>query len=881
MSLARFTWTERARPFVELGIGDTRVSTIGRWDSARWDQPDALWAGTDPVWFDITCDCFRASWEYGRRATTDRFVAGVATVVVDNATGWADPNHIDSPTELTVRPGRQIRIGIDHAVFGRRVLFRGFIDAMTPTYAPTGPDTVDLACVDALGEVNRAKLVPLDAEVGAGEGASARATRILDAIAWSTSARDVWPSSEPLVGTTLGGQVADMLGQTADSAGGAVFGDTSGRVAFRPRDWQTFIPGSPVDGTIGNVEQGHVVPAVPAIPGYLAADGVRTVSTVDAPDLVITGNVRMTAYIRDDSAEAAASRYVAIQGAGTDLAWCFVSTYANAAYPAIGWPTGSSATQITLGNVLRTAWGPLTPAGADRYLGAVFTGVNPGVQTATLLTQRLTSTDGVTWTNHGTPAAAARADALTRDAAQPLRIGFGWLGRVYWAQLEAINRAQLAFPGVVGNYVSVPDSAALDIVDDIEIVARIAPTAWRPTAQQAIVGKYTATGNQRTFAFALAANTGQLVLVLSADGGTTTQAVSSSGIAVGTTGTLWVKVTRVRATGAVTFYTAPDAPTEAMSWTQLGTPITTAGTGGMFASTARVEVGAISTGTAQPFAGRIARVIVRNGIAGTTVLDVSENNAGGLAPGATTFVASSGQTVTIASTAPAVQPIVRPQADAVVWRFDASDYPGTGTSYVDPRGRTWTLSAAGAIVPKVPAVPEVVVPPDVCPVLWERPFNRADITTRAIIGRDLATAVVVDDTAGMAQYGIEPFERTDLLTQHDASLTMLANRVLRTRGAATAPRVRSVALNARTSDGALDLMSTADVYLPSRYRCRLLEARGLIFDGEYFATGVAHEITPSQWGLALNLDLAAPFAAQGGQWDRAYWDLATWTVVAP
>jgi hypothetical protein len=36
-------------------------------------------------------------------------------------------------------------------------------------------------------------------------------------------------------------------------------------------------------------------------------------------------------------------------------------------------------------------------------------------------------------------------------------------------------------------------------------------------------------------------------------------------------------------------------------------------------------------------------------------------------------------------------------AGAVIWRFDANDYPGTGTSYVDPRGRTWTLTSAAAV----------------------------------------------------------------------------------------------------------------------------------------------------------------------------------------
>ena len=41
-----------------------------------------------------------------------------------------------------------------------------------------------------------------------------------------------------------------------------------------------------------------------------------------------------------------------------------------------------------------------------------------------------------------------------------------------------------------------------------------------------------------------------------------------------------------------------------------------------------------------------------------------------------------------------------PVGGTVLWRFDAADYPGSGTSYVDPRGKTWTLDSAAAITPK-------------------------------------------------------------------------------------------------------------------------------------------------------------------------------------
>ena len=61
---------------------------------------------------------------------------------------------------------------------------------------------------------------------------------------------------------------------------------------------------------------------------------------------------------------------------------------------------------------------------------------------------------------------------------------------------------------------------------------------------------------------------------------------------------------------------------------------------------------------------------------------------------ANTFVATSGQTVTVNQTAG--NTIVQPQPDSLIWRCDPSEYK-TGLTWTDARGRVWTLSAAGAI----------------------------------------------------------------------------------------------------------------------------------------------------------------------------------------
>lgn len=872
MATPRFTWTDRARPIVQIGIGYAYVDERSAlWDQARWDTPGDVWGGAEPAWRDVACDTFTFRCEYGRQRSTDRFVVGQASVVVWNATGWADPNVADEPGTLTMRPGRAIRVGVEHVNLGTRWLFRGFIDALTPVYSPTDTDTVELSCIDALGEVNRAKLLPLPDPMYAGDSVDVRIARLLDAASWPESKTRLQPTGDTLIATTMGGQLADMLGQAADSGGGNVFGDLDGNVVYRARDWQVFAPGTPPDGTIGNVEHGHTIPGTPQVDGYVPGVAANTyfVSTPNAPDLRITGDVRITARVRADDVESTASRVIADR-IGTNVYAYRLATYTTSWY-LIGWPTGQTSPQVGPGLATRTVMG-LTPPGADVYVGAEAVGVSPSSQAATLLLSSLRSTDGVGWTRPAGTSAGQRADMLSYPSTVAQRISNGWLGRIYWVQVEAINRATFTFPGVAGNYMSVPDFASG--TGDIEIVARCAFTNTVGPANEPIIA------NRSTaieYLLRRQAGANRLQLVWTDNTSSTIYQPSSQPFPIANGVLAWYRVRLTAATGVVTYEYAADAPAEPTTWTTLGSGTSVANTTRR-ATSAPVTIGWDNSQGPPIFTGRIARVIVRNALTGTaaTVLDVSDTSVVMLS--ATTFRAASGQTVTVAQTAG--NTIVRGLPSSVIWRFDANDYPGTGLSYVDPRGRTWTLNVVGAIMPKVPAVPPVVVPPDVCPTQWERPFARADLATRVIIGRDQATAQQLDDVDGQTLYGIEPFERTDLLTERDDKITLLGQRILRVRSALSAPRIRSVSFDARTTDAALDLMATVDVFTPSRYRCRLQypEPRGLVFDAEHFATGVVHEMTPSSWAVDVNLDLAAPYAAAGGRWDGAYWDQATWAT---
>lgn len=257
MSLPKFSFSSRARPFIEVGTGDVRTDLgVARWDVAHWDNPaDATWSGAEPLWVDETCYGYTIELAAGRQRNTDVFAPATATIALDNSDGWADA------TLLTLRPGRSLRVGVDHATLGRHVLFRGIVDAVAQSYRPGGGDTVEISAVCMLGDVGRSDLAKLGAPVGAGEPADVRVNRILNVVKFPGSKRDVQQSATTCLATDHGRQVADAFNIVAESTGGAIYGDTKGNIVFRDRDWQMFLDTSLPDAAIGNVTTGDVCPS--------------------------------------------------------------------------------------------------------------------------------------------------------------------------------------------------------------------------------------------------------------------------------------------------------------------------------------------------------------------------------------------------------------------------------------------------------------------------------------------------------------------------------------------------------------------------------------------------------------------------------------------
>ena len=253
----------RAVPSIGLGVGDSRdAAGLGQWQpdagnvaDSRWNVAPATWNGEEPFFVDVTCYGIEIDTYTGRERAAVQWEVGTATIVLDNNSGWADypPTMEPNPYDLTVRPGRQVRVAMSVDGGEPRVLWRGWVDAVNPGFDAEYGDTVTLECIDAKGEVGRVDVAAVDPAVGAGESIKARLNRIATAAGWGPYYRNFDDAGINVVATELGGQAADLLNRAADSGGGALFGDVDGKLRYRNRDWQLWPADELEDGIIGNV----------------------------------------------------------------------------------------------------------------------------------------------------------------------------------------------------------------------------------------------------------------------------------------------------------------------------------------------------------------------------------------------------------------------------------------------------------------------------------------------------------------------------------------------------------------------------------------------------------------------------------------------------
>lgn len=156
------------------------------------------------------------------------------------------------PVPILLEPGVRVRIGVDHQVHGPRWFFHGYVDAIVPTYDPTRRPVSQIQCIDSFGEVGRLPIGDIGGRQP--EEAWERVTRLLDEAAWPVGLRAVGDDATLMDNSsTSPDRAVEMLTQTAESCGGAIYGDpATGQVVFRGRDWQGWDPDLPPDGHISN-----------------------------------------------------------------------------------------------------------------------------------------------------------------------------------------------------------------------------------------------------------------------------------------------------------------------------------------------------------------------------------------------------------------------------------------------------------------------------------------------------------------------------------------------------------------------------------------------------------------------------------------------------
>jgi hypothetical protein len=252
-------------------------------------------------------------------------------------------------------------------------------------------------------------------------------------------------------------------------------------------------------------------------------------------------------------------------------------------------------------------------------------------------------------------------------------------GRLDTGGSSLMAGAALLLDGVSPGRASTPDTAALDIVGDLDVRVHLAMDDWTPAAATAAVSKWLTVGvDQRSWTTRINTS-GTLALFWSENGTAVLSATSTAAPTVADGEALWLRYTLDVNNGAagrdITFYTSTDGET----WTQLGTTVTQAGVTSIHSGTAEVNVGAYNNGGSERLAGRVFSAEIRSGINGTIV---ANPDFGVLLAGTTSFFDSTGKPWTVNS--PAVidvgKILVATDTGSQVWIdsaafTDADDFP--------------------------------------------------------------------------------------------------------------------------------------------------------------------------------------------------------------
>jgi hypothetical protein len=213
-------------------------------------------------------------------------------------------------------------------------------------------------------------------------------------------------------------------------------------------------------------------------------------------------------------------------------------------------------------------------------------------------------------------------------------------GMPLWVGLDGMT-PYLATSGTAGNTATTPHHSSFNVAGDLWLAGEVTLDDWHTFtggASQYLSYRWGTAGG-RSWQFFVDNRT--VWLTWSADG-TASLSANRSMVPITADGRMaigvWLDVNNGAGGWTATFYTAPRI---AGPWTQLGDPVTGAGTTSVFASTAQLEVGWM--------AGRTWAAEVRSGDSTGTIVANPDFTA--QTPGTTSFADAAGRTWTLAGTA--------------------------------------------------------------------------------------------------------------------------------------------------------------------------------------------------------------------------------------
>jgi len=187
----------------------------------------------------------------------------------------------------------------------------------------------------------------------------------------------------------------------------------------------------------------------------------------------------------------------------------------------------------------------------------------------------------------------------------------------------------LLLDGVSGSYASAPDSPAASITGDITLVGYHDVDIFPPvTTNAALASKFVETGNQRSYRAEIAITTGYLQFLTSVDG-TAVVTSASDAAPVPTTGFHW-KVSHDVSANTANYYVSyqdKNIASSSVTWVQLGSADIAHTSGGIYDSTAIVEIGSYATGTLGTKSGTVSRASIISGLDSTATPAVDFNPA--------------------------------------------------------------------------------------------------------------------------------------------------------------------------------------------------------------------------------------------------------------